>query len=150
MRVGMRVESISGVDARMHRQTRQDLFGNGNLVGFLTDAHLEQGFLTLMSTEGQQMGRLVLSGGRSAHGFAVEGHGLLVALRTTGLDPSGEHHLEVTHTQAGQEATIERAGGGVEVTWPKEPTRASAAGRDSIVPPLRETCSYRARPPPSR
>src|SRR2546425_6040059 len=101
-----------------------------------------------MGTEGQQMGRLVLAGGRSAHGFTVEGHRLLVIVRTTVLDPSRECQLDVTHTQARKPPTIKRAGGGVEVAPPKEPTRASAAGRDTIVPRLPGSCSCTARPPP--
>src|SRR5207247_10344139 len=91
--------------------------------GFFRDAHLEQRFLTLMGTEREQMGSLVRCSGRSAHSFAVQGHGFLVLLRATGLDPSAEHQLEVTHTQAWQQATIEGTSGCVKVAWPKAPTQ---------------------------
>src|SRR5438270_764778 len=98
-----------------------------------------------MGTEGQEMGRLVLGGGCPAYCFAVQGDGFLVAAGASGLDPGRQHQLDVTHTQARQQAAIERAGRRVEVTWPKESTRASAAGRDTIVPPSPSSCSYTAR-----
>src|SRR5947207_15942676 len=95
-----------------------------------------------MGTESQQMGSLVLAGGGPAYGFAVQSHGFLVAGGASSLDPGRQHHLDVTHTQAGHQTTIERAGGHVEVAWPKEPTRSSAAGRDTIVPRLPASCSH--------
>jgi len=69
-KVGVGMQSISGVDARTQRQTGQDLLSDGDLIGFFRDAHLEQRFLTLMGTERKQVGSLVRGGGRSAHGFA--------------------------------------------------------------------------------
>jgi hypothetical protein len=101
------MEGISGVEARWHGQRRPDFFGTGNRGSFLADAHLEPRFLTLLGRESQQMGGLVLGRGCGAHGKAVKSHGLLLALRTTRLDPGREHHLAVTPTQAGQQATRE-------------------------------------------
>ncbi len=134
---------------RSGKQGRTSLAMGISLV-FSTFAHRQQRFLTVMGTEGQQMRSLVLGGGCCAHRFAVQGHGFLVAGRASGIDPGSQYQLDMTDTQAGQEATRERASGRGEVAWPKEPTRASAAGRDNIVPPLPASCSYRARPPPDR
>jgi hypothetical protein len=65
-KVGMGMQRIGGIHARSVWQTRQDFFGNGNLVGFL-DFHARgsQGFLALMSTKGKPSAALVA--GRCLH-----------------------------------------------------------------------------------
>jgi hypothetical protein len=87
--VGVGMQGISRVGARTLWQARQDRFGDGDLIGFFRDAHLQQRFLALVGRERQQMRRFVLGAGRSAHRFAVQGHCFLVLLRATGLDPGG-------------------------------------------------------------
>ena len=76
--VGVSMQGISRGDARAPRLARQDRFGDGDLVGFLRNAHLEQRFLTAMGTEGKPLRRLVRGLGRSAYRFAVQSHGFFV------------------------------------------------------------------------
>ena len=121
--VGVGMQGVSRVDARMQRQAGQERLGNGDFVGFLADTHLQQRFLTVMGTERQQMGTFVLGGGSSTHRLAVQGDGFLIAVGATGIDPGSQHQLDVTHTQARQQATIEGASGCVKVAWPKEATQ---------------------------
>src|SRR6266702_5257504 len=104
----------------MGKQGKTSLAMGISLV-FSAFAHLEQGFLTIMGTEGQQMRRVLLGSGGPTYRFAVEGHSLLIVVGMTGLDPDSQHQLDVTHTQAWQQAAIEGADGRIEVTWPKEP-----------------------------
>ena len=70
--VGVSMQGISRGDARAPRLARQDRFGDGDLVGFLRNAHLEQRFLTGMGTEGQQMRRLVREGTESGPGIDAD------------------------------------------------------------------------------
>src|SRR5256714_13139004 len=72
--VGVSRPRISRVDARAPRLARKERFGDGDLVGFLRNAYLEQRFLTGMGTEGKPLRRLVRGLGRSAYRFAVQSH----------------------------------------------------------------------------
>ena len=92
-KVSMGMQRISGIHARSARQTGQDFFGNGNLVGFLTNTHLQQGFLALMSTKGQQVRSWLLGGACTPDRFAIQSHGFLVQAGATAQYPGGQHHL---------------------------------------------------------
>src|SRR5437588_12426221 len=50
--------------------TGSTCLATGMRVGFLVDAHLPERFLTLMGTEGQQMGSGLLARSGSSHGLA--------------------------------------------------------------------------------
>src|SRR2546421_9618394 len=103
-----------------------------------------------MGTESQQMGSLVLAGGGPAYGFAVQSHDFLVAGGASSLDPGRQHQLDVTDTQAGQQTTIERARGGVEVAWPKEPTQQKHLMVTPLSHGFQRVAVTRALPLPGR
>ena len=100
---GVGMEGIRCVNTRMQRQARQEQFGDGDLVGFGRDAHLQQRFLTQVGAERQQMGTFVRGFGRSTHRLAIQGNGIFVSVgaTATGVDPGGQQLLDMTHTQAG-------------------------------------------------
>lgn len=93
-------------------QQREHGLGGGDLVGLVGYAHLQQGLLTLVGVDRQQVGSGLLSDVRPAHGLAVDGDRLGVRHGPRGTHPAGQRPFQRLDRQAGQEATIERAAGG--------------------------------------
>ena len=54
--LGVGMQGIRGTDPLPDGQRWQHVLGDGNLVGFLVHAHLEERFLALMGHEGKPMG----------------------------------------------------------------------------------------------
>jgi hypothetical protein len=71
------MKGIGGADAPGKRQAGQECLGHWDLIGFLRDRDLQERFLALVGTEGEQVrsGLLVRSG--TAHRFAIQGNRVL-------------------------------------------------------------------------
>ncbi len=91
--LGVGVQGIGRTDPLADGQRRQHLFGDGNLVGFLVDAHLEEGLLTLMGHKGEQMRSRLLPLPGSPHRLAIQGQRLVSGGPRRGLYPGPQHPL---------------------------------------------------------
>src|SRR5712692_11692122 len=95
------------------------------------------------------MGTLLRAFGGPTHGLAVQSHCFFVIIRTTGVDPGGEHQLEMTCTQARQEAAIEGTGWRVKVAWPKHTLQEQAVVMAPLSDGLKPSCNCTAMRRPS-
>src|SRR6266516_336331 len=79
-----------------------------------------------MGPEGEQVGSrlFVLSG--SAHGFAVQGNGVLGLGTQRRAYPVSEGPFDVLCIQTGQQFARKRVGRAQEATWPEEPDEQGA------------------------
>ncbi len=98
--VGMGMQGIAGHDPSSYRQRGEHRFGDWDLIGFLTHAHLKEGFLALMRAEREQMGSGLLVRSGPTHGLAIQGDGLVGYGMQRGLNPTSQYLLQGLDIQA--------------------------------------------------
>jgi hypothetical protein len=103
--VGM--QRVGRVEAPCDRQTRQQEIGHRNLIGFVPHPHLEQDFLTVMGTKGQQMGPLLVSLLGAADRLAIQGDRFVWGRLQGSTHPISDGPLDLLGIQARQEPSIE-------------------------------------------
>jgi hypothetical protein len=147
--VGVGMQGISRGDARTQRQAGQDLFGDGDLVGFLyfrapgaavPDCH---GYRRPANEQPSRRwllrARLCRPGPQLPHPRRGQWHGPRQPVPARyDRHSSGAGGDDRASRWACRSRVAQRA------------DAARAAGRDTIVTPLPGSCSYTARPPPDR
>src|SRR5258708_4757083 len=114
------MQRICRTDSSLEWQTRQERLCYGNLIGLLGNDHLEEGFLTVMGAEGEQMRRGLLVGCRTTNCFAIQSNGVIGFGLQSGAYPVSQRPFDLLSVQAGEQL----AGEGITVTekatWPEQ------------------------------
>lgn len=120
-KVDLRVQSIGSVDTPCDGQTGKQLLSNGDLIGLLRDAHLDENFLAVVGTKGEQMRGFLLVGGRTAYAFAVS-RDRIISLGVQGdAEPIRQGPFQMLGTQTREQNSIERIAGTEKAPGTKEP-----------------------------
>jgi hypothetical protein len=104
----MGMQRIRGKDPSSHRQGWQKHQCHRDLIGFLLNLNLKQGFLTVMGPEGEQMRSLMIIGACPSHGFAIQGNRVIWGSYKRHTDPISQGPFDLRDIEARQQFAVER------------------------------------------
>jgi hypothetical protein len=101
MKVDLGMQGIGSAHPTKQGQAREQSLSDRDLIRLLGDLDLQERFLTLMGTEGEQMRRMLSGSSRATHGFAIQSNRIFWRGRERSSYPVGEGTFNLLEPPSG-------------------------------------------------